>query len=173
MAGSSRTGYSGAQIALHWIIALLVVIQLLLGDEISAAYDKARNGWHISLMSFFLLSVHYYNGLTILGLVLLRLALRLVKGAPSPIPRGWMHVAAVASHTAFYVLLMVMPMLGWLTYWHPYDPIFDLPYDPFGDLHELGATLLVALICVHAAAAFFHQFWLKDGSLRRMLVPRR
>jgi cytochrome b561 len=172
MAGPSRTGYSGAQIALHWIIAVLVVIQLLLGEEISATYDKAREGWHVSPMSFFLVSVHYYNGLTILGLVLLRLALRLVKGAPAPALAGWMHMAAAASHAAFYVLLIAMPVLGWVTYWSLYFPDW-YPDEPFGDLHELGATLLIALICIHVAAALFHQFWLKDGTLHRMLLPRR
>lgn len=172
MAGSSRTGYSSVQIALHWIIALLVVIQLLLGNEISAAYDNARKGWHVSPMSFFLLSVHYYNGLIILGLALLRLALRLVKGAPAPAPTGLIHMAVIASHAAFYVLLIAMPVLGWVAYWSVYYPDWYLG-EPFGYLHELGATLLIALICVHAAAALFRQFWLKDGSLRRMLVPGR
>lgn len=172
MAGSSRTGYSVTQIVLHWIIALLVIIQLLLGDEISGTFDMIKDGWHISPMRYFLTIVHHYNGLVILGHVLLQLALRLVKGAPRPSPPGWMYRAAAASHAAFYVLLIAMPVLGWVTYWSFYYPD-RFPGETSGHLHEIGAMLLIALICVHAVAAFFHQFWLKDGSLRRMFVPGR
>lgn len=160
MAVRSRTGYSGIQIALHWIIALLVVIRLLLGDETGAAHDNIRQGWTVSVVRYFWTTVHYYNGLAILSLVLLRLALRLIRGAPLPAPRGLLQAAAVTSHTAFYLVLIAMPVLGRFAYYRPDDI--------FGDLHELGVPLLIALICVHAGAAVYHQIWLTDGTLNHI-----
>ena len=76
-----------------------------------------------------------------------------------------------------------MPVLGWLTSsasnltvrWFF---LFNLPNltgpDPgiaklTKDLHDLGAGCLLALVCLHVAAAFWHEFVLKDGVLRRML----
>jgi cytochrome b561 len=72
--------------------------------------------------------------------------------------------AAALSHAAFYALLVAAPILGVLAYYLG---------KPFGDLHELCKPALIILIGAHAAAALFHQFWLKDGTLRRMLVPGR
>jgi cytochrome b561 len=42
--------------------------------------------------------------------------------------------------------------------------------DPWGELHTLGKPVFIVLIAVHAAAALFHQFWIRDNTLRRMLV---
>jgi cytochrome b561 len=75
-----------------------------------------------------------------------------------------MRKAAALSHGAFYVLLIAAPILGLLAYYVG---------EPFGDLHEICKPLLIILIGLHAAAALFHQLWLKDGTLRRMLVPTR
>jgi cytochrome b561 len=75
-----------------------------------------------------------------------------------------MKKAAAASHALFYVILLAMPVLGLLGYYIG---------DPYADIHSWGKPLLIILICIHAAAALLHHFWLKDGTLRRMLVPAR
>jgi len=74
-----------------------------------------------------------------------------------------MQTAAKLSHLAFYVVLVLMPVTGLLAFYVG---------DPYGDIHELGKPLLIALIALHAFAALYHQFWLKDGTLRRIVVPR-
>jgi cytochrome b561 len=74
-----------------------------------------------------------------------------------------MATAARLSHTVFYILLILMPALGLLAYYLG---------DPYGDLHELGKPILIILIALHLCASLYHQFWLKDGTLQRILVPR-
>jgi cytochrome b561 len=40
-----------------------------------------------------------------------------------------------------------------------------------GDIHALAKPVFIVLISIHAAAALFHQLWLRDGTLKRMLLP--
>jgi cytochrome b561 len=73
-----------------------------------------------------------------------------------------MQVAARASHGIFYVLLLATPEIGLLAFYLG---------DPWGDVHSLAKPAFIVLIAVHAVAALYHRFWLKDGTLRRMLSP--
>jgi cytochrome b561 len=80
-----------------------------------------------------------------------------------PLQEGWMATVAKVSHALFYILLILMPILGLLAYYVG---------DPYDDLHELGKPILIILIALHACGSLFHQFWLKDGTLRGIFVPR-
>lgn len=162
MADRVRTGYSGAQISLHWIIAALVIFQLIFGEDMSKAIKATERGVDLSPSQVLWADVHYYVGIAILVLILLRLTARFTWGAPPLLQQGWMRSAARTSHAAFYVLLLAAPGLGLLAYYLG---------NPFGGMHSLCKPLLIALIGIHAAAALFHQFWIKDGTLLRMLVP--
>ncbi len=162
MAPDIRSGYSGAQIGLHWIIAALVIFQLVFGDDMTHVRRAIARGDVITPSSAFWADAHYYIGVAVLALVAVRLVLRFAHGAPEPSQQGWMGKAAALSHAGFYVLLITAPVLGLLAYYLG---------KPFGSLHTLCKPALIILIGAHAAAALFHQFWLKDGTLRRMLVP--
>jgi cytochrome b561 len=164
MATAIRSGYSGAQIGLHWVIAALVIFQLLFGEDMSHVLRATRRGMVVTPSDAFWANVHYYLGIAVLALVFGRLFIRFILGAPEQLQQGWMGKAAALSHGAFYILLIAAPILGLLAYYLG---------KPFGELHELCKPLLIILIGAHAAAALFHQFWLRDGTLRRMLVPRR
>ncbi len=113
----------------------------------------------------FLANSHIWVGFAILGLVALRIVLRLAYGAPAPDePNRAAVILARVAHAAFYVLLVMMPVTGILDYY------FHLPT---GEIHELGKPLFIALIALHVAATAWHQFIRRDGTLRRMLVPAR
>ncbi|WP_254634294.1 cytochrome b/b6 domain-containing protein [Mesorhizobium sp. GbtcB19] len=160
----TRHGYSAYQIALHWLIAALVLFQLFFGESMTSVVDAAEDGQPASATDQALGSAHYWVGLAILALVLLRLVLRLASGAPAPANRGsrWMQIAAHASHGLFYVLLFATPVVGLLAFYAG---------DPWGDIHSLAKPAFIVLIAVHALAALYHQFWLRDGTLKRMLSP--
>ncbi|MBZ9849255.1 cytochrome b [Mesorhizobium sp. CA14] len=160
----TRRGYSIFQIGLHWLIAVLVLFQLFFGESMTAVVDAAEGGQPVSATDQALGSAHYWVGLAILALVLVRLIVRLVSGAPAPAGRApkWMQLAAHASHGLFYVLLLVVPAIGLLAFYLG---------DPWGDIHSLAKPAFIALIAIHAVAALYHQFWLKDGTLKRMLSP--
>jgi len=162
----TRVGYSSYQIALHWLIAALVLFQLVFGDSMKMVIRAAERGRQISAADQTMGSAHYWVGIAILALVVLRLALRLAAGAPAPAGEGppWMQLAARALHALFYVLLLATPVLGLLAFYFG---------DPWGDIHTLSKPAFIVLIAIHALGAFYHQFWLRDGTLRRMISPAR
>lgn len=158
-----RTGYSGLQILLHWLIAVLVLFQLLFGESMTTVVDAAEEGRAVSPSDQFLGSAHYWVGTAILALVFVRLAIRLTTGAPTPAASGasWMRTAAKLSHALFYLLLVATPILGLMAFY------LGGPWD----IHSLNKPAFIVLIGIHALAALYHQFGLRDGTLRRMLVP--
>lgn len=156
-----RQTYTLGQIVLHWAIAALVVWQLVFGESMEALEHPAR----ADAAELFLANTHIWAGIAILALVVLRIALRLVHGAPpADAPNRLAALLAGAVHLAFYVLLVAMPVTGLMAY---YGGL------PTGDLHELGKPLFIVLIALHVGATAWHQFVRRDGILRRMVVPAR
>ena len=158
-----RTGFSGLQIALHWTIAALVLFQLVFGESMTATVEAAEDGVTPSASDQLLGQLHYWVGLSILLLVFVRIAVRLRRGAPTRLAEpklfSWM---ASWIHGLFYALLVAVPSSGLLGYYLG---------DPWGELHSWGKPVFIAAIAGHVAAALFHQFWIRDATLRRMFVP--
>lgn len=161
---ASATSYSKLQIVLHWLIATLVVFQLLAGESMTATIDALADGGQPSPADQTLASLHYWIGLSILVLALFRLGLRATSGTPVPDPATprWMALAAKAMHWAFYGLLFATPVTGLFAYYL---------WDWMGDVHALAKPVFIAFIGIHAGAALFHHFVLRDTTLHRMLVP--
>lgn len=170
--------YSAPQKWLHWAVALIIVEQVI----VALAMTNVGQGplqnqlyeWHKSF------------GLVVLALVLARLLVRLSRGAPAPevgLP-AWQRRAARVSHAALYLLILIVPILGWAgtsaccapvnLFW---GPSLTLPISggmPVGEAilkaHGAGAFALVALVALHVAAALHHHVVRRDGTLRRMLA---
>lgn len=156
-----RQAYTLGQIVLHWAIAALVIWQLVFGEEMEALEHPAD----ADSTELFLANSHIWVGIAILALVALRIVLRITQGAP-PLEESSRITAllARATHLAFYVLLVAMPVTGLLAY---YGGL------PTGGVHELGKPLFIVLIALHVGATLWHQLVRHDGTLRRMLVPAR
>jgi cytochrome b561 len=171
--------YMPAQKVLHWLVAALVAVQAGLGLWVAfaAPADEALAGR--------LYNAHDGTGAVILVLMLLRLAVRQLSYVPRP-PRGtprWAVTAAWANHRAFYLVLIVQPLLGWLNngangYPWSFYGFFDIP-SPIGQnetaaallsrLHLWGAVLLALLVVLHLGGVAFHTLVRRDRLLRRML----
>ena len=122
--------YGAASVTLHWIIALLIILQLCLGwymNEIVPDHSPAQDR---------IQDIHVTVGLSILILVLVRIGVRLTHPAP-PLPRTlhrWERVLARITHWLFYVLLLVMPLTGWalVSVRHEGIPFFGLAWPKKG-----------------------------------------
>ncbi len=163
-------------IGLHWLVAILLIPMLLFGEELMG--DDGGT---------FLPSIHISLGVSILVLSLLRLAWRMINPPPDlPATMAeWEKTAASATHILFYVLMIGLPLTGWLAFdnFLPRHPgmagvtIFGLtqvPYAPdpgrlASNIHNLASKIGLALLGLHVLAAFKHQFYNRDGLLRRML----
>lgn len=166
MNNDQAVGYTASQITLHWLIAALVAFQLIFGEGMSNVREAAEEGATPSSLDFGVSVAHYWLGIAILALVLVRLGLRLRHGAPPAQPGGqaWTDWMAKLVHWAFYAMLFAMPILGLLAV-HVSDA--------FGEIHTLGKPVFILLIAVHVLGALYHQFVKRDGTLRRILVPAR
>lgn len=176
-----RDHWGAVSQTLHWLIVGLIVVMAWLGLTMTDLPNTPRK------VEIF--ALHKSIGLTILALVLLRLAWRAYAGAPDPlasIPR-WQHRLAVVTHAGMYVLLLAMPISGWVIHSASGFPLrwfglFRVPPLTGHDeaLQELAATwhewifwTLVVMVLAHATAAFWHHLFQNDATLRRMLPGRR
>ena len=135
-----------------------------------------------------LYSLHKTFGLTVLGLTVLRLLWRLFAGAPAPVPGTprWQSAIASAAHGALYLILLAMPLSGWLFHSASGFPprnlswfgLFKLPSlsdrDPaLRDFalaaHEWLFIALAVIVTAHALAALKHHYLDRDRTLARML----
>jgi cytochrome b561 len=161
---TSPKGYSGTQILLHWVIGLLIVFQLIFGEDMGQAWRSVESGG-IPTMGL-MVWAHIVVGGAVLALVVWRLALRLRRGVPDA-PAGDskpVQLAAHIGHWALYALMVLFPVTGFAAW---YGGIHDL-----AEVHEMMKPILILLILVHLLAALWHQFWLKDNLLARMKRPQ-
>jgi len=139
----------------------------------------------LSPMKLRYFSWHKWLGVTIFMLAVMRIAWRATHPAPLP-PAGtpaWQNAAAGAIHILLYLLIIAIPLSGWLhssaagvqTVYLGLLPLPDLlpknkPLSEFlGEVHEILNDGLAVLVAVHAAAALKHHFVNRDDILRRML----
>lgn len=163
--------------AFHWLIAVLLLVQVGLGLYAARLpLSLARLEW---------LSRHKSLGLAALALVLLRLGWRLFNRPPA-LPDSmppWERRAARATHRLLYALLILAPLAGWLfasasglsVNWFGLVRVPDLvAKDPqlaplFKAAHKLLVALLALLVTLHVAAALRHALMRRDGVMHRML----
>jgi len=179
-ARNSEAGYGWVAQWLHWVIAALIITQFVLAQLAEAAGDE-----HRSVRQLGLLANHKSVGITVLMLAIVRLCWRwgsTVPSLPRAMPR-WQVQASRVSHGLLYLLILALPMSGWLmssasAYSVSWFNLFQLP-DLIGaseplkaqllETHHLLATALFAVASLHVLAALKHHFLDRNDVLRRML----
>ena len=157
------SGYTPSQLGLHWLIVLLVFFQLVFGESMGGYNYALRSGGDVApfLTGYYL---HVGVGIAIFLLTAIRFALRFRLGVPPSVPGPTLQVkVGEALHYIFYLMLFVVPVTGLLAQY--------VDMGTFGEIHELNKPVFILLIIVHAGAALYHHFALKDSTLRRMMVP--
>ena len=189
-AASPQGRYTTVAIALHWIVAGLMAMNLALVWFVNVWPE----GWVRPAID-----MHKSIGITVLGLALLRLLWR-AGNAPPPLPADyarWEKRAAHVGHMTLYAIMIALPLSGWMhdSAWagaatHPMqlyglipwprislieaaDPEFkERLHELFGAGHTLIGYALYALFALHVAGALKHQWLDGDQELQRIL-PRR
>lgn len=165
-------------IFLHWLMAILII-----GLLISGFY---MTNISLSALKLKLFRWHKEFGMLVLMLVILRLTWRLANITPALLSLpAWERFAARSVHWLFFGFMFVLPISGWLlssTAGIPVSffglfvfPDFMAPNETMRllleEIHEFLAYFLIAVLCLHIAAALKHHFINKDDILRRMLRP--
>lgn len=174
---NTHTEYGYIAILLHWIMAALIIALLILGlymTNLPIGLQKLKlYGWHKEL------------GVLALGLVIIRILWRYSNITPSltPLLPLWEAIAARCTHWIFYLLMIALPITGWIM-----SSAAGLPVSFFGlfvlpdivsaneeyrilfqQIHQWLGYAIIAFICLHVAAACKHHFINKDDIMRRML----
>jgi cytochrome b561 len=160
----------------HWLMALAI-----LGNGIFGLW---MTGLAPSLSKINIFALHKSIGLTVLALFLLRLAWRMADRRPPDEPSpAWQRLAAHVTHGLLYVLIVALPVSGWVfnsAHGYPLQwfKLFNLPPLVAKDdavrhiaiiVHEYLFYGLLLVLAAHAGAALWHHFILRDNVLRRML----
>ena len=174
--------YRPITIALHWLMLLLIVASytfILIRTE----FPKGSEPRALVKM------LHFSIGVTIFGLVWVRIAAR-VSGGPAPAitpaPNPLQHKAGRLAHLALYGLMIGMPIGGMLILSFegeaiPFFGLFEIGpllsankdyAESVEELHELGGTIGYFLIGLHAVAGLYHHYIRRDDTLKRMLPGR-
>ena len=169
--------YTRLSIFFHWLIAILIVAAFALGSVMT---DMKISPTKLQYYSW-----HKWLGVTILGLVALRLLTRLFSGAPAHLDRlkKWEKQVANGTHALLYLLMFAVPLSGYFYtsaagFPVVYLGLFELPtiIGPNPELkpllkvlHEMLTTVILVVVGLHVAAALKHHFIDKDGTMQRML----
>ena len=156
------TGYSRAQIFLHWAAFALIAQQYLFKDVISAAWERASEGVEVSFDPLVL--GHVVGGALVLGLAIWRLVLRARRGVPPQSGSSSQKMQAKVVHLGLYALMLLMPISGSVAWF------CDVEAAASG--HNVMKVILLAFIALHVAGALYHQFVLRDGILTRIRRPQ-
>ena len=173
----TAAGYTGTAKLLHWLILALLIAQFIFAWTM----PQIRRDTPVTT----LISLHFTFGMIVLAIAVVRLGWRATQGEPAPedgLP-PWQMQSARVIHWLLYLLLFVVPILGWINASWRGMPIVmfgvELPalvakraagWGWTGDVHSLLANyLLLVLVGLHVAAALYHYFVRRDRVLQRML----
>lgn len=176
----SRTRFSGLQKLLHWLMAVLILAMLFVGVGMVFTVSQAHDT---------LVNLHRPLGIALLLLVIVRIVVRVRRGAPAlpgsmpPLQRA----VAKGSHLVLYALMLAMPLVGWgmvsaggypvtmagAFYLPPILPANVQLFAVLRALHTWLALALFAVVLMHLAAALLHALILRDGVFATMAPGAR
>ncbi|SEO96355.1 cytochrome b [Aquisalimonas asiatica] len=179
--------YALVQRLLHWAVAALVVLALGVGMTLGTLGPEGARDQFGTLAPDILYTGHKTAGILILVLMVVRVMLRALAGKPDyfrPL-EPWQRALSNTVHTLLYLLLITMPVLGWLATAAGDYPVsfFGVPLPGLigvdealsGRLffwHAVVGWAILLLACVHIAGAVYHWRWRRDGVMQRMSLFR-
>lgn len=185
---ADKLRYTKVAIALHWMIAALIIFNLALGFFMEGFAPELKR---------IIIPLHISSGLTVLVLTVLRIVWRLTHRPPPFVDElsAWERGAAHTVHGLLYVLMLVMPLTGWafvsanqprpdgstgsmlwgLVHWPAISALSQLEvsaqkevHDSLVTAHAIGGWLMIGLLVLHIAAALKHQFYDRQAEFARM-----
>jgi cytochrome b561 len=178
---NTSTRYGAVSQSFHWLTVVLVGAAYLLSVEGPESRIYAPENASA-------LSLHETLGILVIVVVVLRLAWRLVDRPPEDPPMAaWMLYSSLLVHWALYLLLAAIPLAGILGALYGGHPVTLLGFGPVGpflttssdlgrslaEVHGTLGNLIIIVAGLHAAAALFHHFVLRDRVLLSMLPGSR
>lgn len=156
------TGYSPAQIALHWAVVFLVAFQFLAHQGIEAYWDAFLDDETTPQDVRALAYLHVAAGMLVFVFATARVYLRAVRGTPPPPPGEprLLHIFAEAVHGLIYLTLFLLPITGIIAW------LFGS--ETAAEVHDWFQTILLSAIGLHIVGALFQHFIRRSDVVIRM-----
>lgn len=178
-AGEDGKNYDNVAITLHWLTALLVIVQFALGQTW---------GWFPRPTRNLMVTTHMTLGIILTAVILARLLWRFVfRHHVQSLESGFVRIASTGVHYLLYALLVTEAVLGFLSRWEGDEAMsfFGLQIPPpfvasgqkvahqLQEIHNWVGWAIIIFALGHALAALYHYYFLKDRVLGRMLPTAR
>lgn len=153
--------YSMLQKLLHWAVVLTFAFNYIVSDGMGRAWRAfSQTGINDNTTA----KLHVIVGIATLVLMVLRVLVRLMQGAPAvpSAPHPLLEKAAHLVHAGLYATMLAVPVAGGVAWF--------LGVGLAGEAHEVLVNLTLILVIVHVVAALYHQILLKDGLMKRMML---
>lgn len=176
MIKNSKDHYGSVARWLHWLMAVLFIMMFIIAYIMT---NIPKSDFRMSLYN-----LHKATGLLLFGLLVIRVGWRVLNIQPEE-PRGlplWQRLSARTNVLLLYVLMIIMPVSGFLTstlggHEVMFYGIFTIPplghnadlSEFYANAHEILSYVLIAVFSLHVLGACYHHFRLKDNVLLRML----
>ncbi len=177
-ARNTETGFGWISRALHWLMALAIIGMMALGTFIEDMKP--------SLSTLWLFGLHKSIGITLFAAIILRLIWHRISPPPATITDGipgWQIMASHVVHRALYVLILLIPLTGWIASaatgidvvlfnqitLPAVIPASETVEDLFFELHEILTKLLMLCLILHIGGALQRHFLRRDRTLTRMI----
>jgi superoxide oxidase len=174
---AASASYAPLMMAMHWIIAILIVLAYLF-INLKGLFVKGSDPREL------MKTLHFMMGLSMFFLLFVRIYVKLTSTKPAIVPAipRWQLVTSNVTHLMLYAFMITMPILGWLTLSAAGKPVpffgQKLPAlinehketaKSLKELHKTIGTLGYYLIALHTGATLFHHYIRKDNTLLRIL----
>ncbi len=178
-AGDTGVNYDSVAITLHWLTAVLVLVQFVLGQTW---------GWFSRPTHHLMVVAHMSYGIMLTVVILMRLLWRFAfRRHVASLESGWVRMASTTVHYVLYGLLATEAVLGFLSRWEGneamsfFGVLIPPPFTGSGqevahqlqDIHNWVGWTIIILATGHALAALYHHYFLHDRVLGRMLPAAR
>lgn len=195
--GMSASRYTKTAVILHWLIAISILTMFALGwfmadlpkevpkQSVFDMFDLGIYTWNtaeaISPRSFYF-NLHKSIGVTVIGLILLRILWRVTHKPPALLTsyKVWERKMAAGAHHLLYLLMVALPVSGLImaiyskygVKWFGLPFIGGLDNNPMREIykeaHELIGIVLLVILALHVLGALKHKFVDKDDTMKRM-----
>ncbi len=190
--------YTKTAVILHWLIAFGILGMFAFGWFMTDLPKEAPKQMSYDLFNWGIVTwelakeesprAFYYNlhksiGITLLGLIVLRILWRIGHKPPAPLAsyKAWERKLSTGAHHLLYLLMVAIPVTGLImsiaskygVKWFGIKLFSGLDdkglREGFYEAHEMTGLLLLVILVVHIIGALKHKFIDKDDTMKRMM----